>query len=268
MRCIVVLFSVFYIFLTADAAMADQRVALVVGNGAYKNVQQLPNPPISAKAMADLLRKAGFDVIEGTDLKREEMTERLLEFGKKADGADLAVFYYSGQAIAINGTEYLLPVDADVKSELDVKLGGAINVDITLDQTMRDAKVKLAFLDASRNNPFPATIPSATAASHSVSVKPAPAEMKAADNSMTVFATGPSQTAPDGPAGTVRPLTRALIAHIAAPGVEIQQAMTEVRAQVSQETKGRQMSWGHSNLSGAVYLNPLPSPSSGPAGAK
>jgi uncharacterized caspase-like protein len=268
MRCVVVVFSVFYLFLTADAARADQRVALVVGNGAYKNVQQLPNPPISAKAMAGLLRKAGFDVIEGTDLKREQMTERLLEFGRKAQGADLAVFYYSGHAIAINGTEYLLPVDANIKSEMDIKLGGAVNVDVALDQTMSDAKVKLAFLDASRDNPFAATIPSSTTASHSVSIKTGLAEMKVADNSLTVFATGAGQAAPDGPAGTIRPLTRALIANITAPGVEIQQAMTEVRAQVSQETKGRQMSWGHSNLSGAVYLNPLPSPSSQPVGAK
>lgn len=268
MRCVIVLFSIFYMFLTADAARADQRVALVIGNGAYNNVHQLPNPPISAKAMADLLRKAGFDVIEATDLKRKEMTDRLVEFGKKAEGADLAVFYYSGHAIAINGTEYLLPVDADVKSELDIKLGGAINVDVALDQTMRDAKVKLAFLDASRDNPFPATIPSATTAPHSVSVKPGPAETKSADNSLTVFAAGPGQAAPDGPAGTVRPLTRALIANIAAPGVEIQEAMTKVRAQVSQETKGKQMSWAHGNLSGAVYLSPLPPPSSQPAGAK
>jgi uncharacterized caspase-like protein len=268
MRCVVVLFSVFYMFLAADVASADQRIALVVGNGAYKNVQHLPNPPISAKAMAGLLRKAGFDVIEGTDLKHEQMTERLLEFGRKAQGADLAVFYYSGQAIAINGIEYLLPVDANIKSEMDIKLGGAVNVDVALDQTMSDAKVKLAFLDASRDNPFAARIPSATTASNSVSIKPGLAEMKSADNSLTVFATGSGQAAPDGPAGTVRPLTRALIANIAAPGVEIQEAMTKVRAQVSEETKGKQMSWGHSNLSGAVYLNPLPSPSSPPAGAK
>src|SRR4030081_190719 len=172
MRCIVVLFSMFCISLPADAAMADQRVALVVGNGAYKNVQQLPNPPISAKAMAELLRKAGFDVIEGTDLRREQMTERLLEFGRKAQGADLAVFYYSGRAIAINGIEYLLPVDANIKSEMDIKLGGAVNVDVALDQTMSDAKVKLAFLDASRDNPFAARIPSATTASNSVSINP------------------------------------------------------------------------------------------------
>ena len=82
MRCVIVLFSIFHMFLTADAARADQRVALVIGNGAYNNVHQLPNPPISAKAMADLLRKAGFDVIEATDLKRKEMTDRLVEFGK------------------------------------------------------------------------------------------------------------------------------------------------------------------------------------------
>jgi uncharacterized caspase-like protein len=206
-----------------------------------------------------LLRNLGFEVFEGIDLTRDQMTERLLEFGSKARGADLALFYYSGHGFGISGAEYLLPIDADVKSEMDVKLGGAINVDLSIDETMGDAKVKLVFLDASRNNPFPATMASGKTAAR-VSVKPAPAEMKPVDNIVTAFAVGPGQAAPDGPAGTIRPFTRALIANIAAPGVEIQQAMTKVRAQVSQETNGRQMSWGHSNLGGEVYLNPAVAP--------
>jgi len=93
--------------------------------------------------------------MEGTNLTRDKMTERLLEFGKKAEGADVALFFYAGHGIAINGTNYLLPVDADIKSEMDVKLGSAINIDLTLDQTMSDAKVKLVFLDACRDNPSP-----------------------------------------------------------------------------------------------------------------
>ena len=106
--------------------------------------------------MAKVLRNVGFEVVEGTNLTRDKMTERLLEFGKKAEGADVALFFYAGHGIAINGTNYLLPVDADIKSEMDVKLGSAINVDLTLDQTMADAKVKLVFLDACRDNPFAA----------------------------------------------------------------------------------------------------------------
>jgi hypothetical protein len=263
MRYLTVFFSLMCILVAVDAAQdsakADKRVAFVVGNGAYKNVAQLPNPPIDAKAMAATLRNVGFDVVEGTNLTRDTMTERLLEFGKKAQGADVAVFFYAGHGIAISGTNYLLPVDADIKSEMDVKLGAAINIDLTLDQTMSDAKVKLVFLDACRDNPFAAKIKS-NASTRSVSVGSGLAEMKSGEGTLIAFATGPGQTALDGQEGTNSPFTRALIAHITTPGVEIQQAMTEVRAQVNEETNKGQLPWGHTNLIGSVYLNPAPAP--------
>lgn len=260
MRYLTVILSLTCIFFTAHSAKADRRVAFVVGNGAYQNVAQLPNPTVDAKAMAVVLRNVGFEVVEGTNLTRDRMTERLLEFGKKAQGADIAVFFYAGHGIAIGGTNYLLPIDADIKSEMDVKLGAAINIDLTLDQTMNDAKVKLVFLDACRDNPFAARIKS-NSATRSVSVQTGLAEMKSGEGTLIAFATGPGQTALDGQEGTNSPFSRALIAHIAAPGVEIQQAMTEVRAQVSEETKKGQLPWGHTNLTGAVYLNPVGKPS-------
>jgi uncharacterized caspase-like protein len=254
MRYKTVLLSLIFMLFTAHAAVADKRVAFVVGNGAYKNVAQLPNPPIDAKAMAGVLRNVGFEVVEGVNLTRDKMTEKLLDFGKRAQGADVAVFYYAGHGIAINGTNYLLPIDADIKSEMDVKLGAAINIDLTLDQTMGDAKVKLVFLDACRDNPFAAKIRST--ATRSVSVGQGLAEMKSGEGTLIAFATGPGQTALDGQEGTNSPFTRALIAHIAEPGIEIQQAMTEVRAQVNEETNKGQLPWGHTNLTGSVYLNP------------
>jgi hypothetical protein len=249
--------SVAALLVSANVAKADKRVAFVVGNGAYKNVAPLPNPAIDAKSMAKLLRNVGFDVVEGANLTRDKMTERLLEFGKKAEGADVALFFYAGHGIAINGINYLLPVDADLKSEMDVKLGSAINIDVTLDQTMADAKVKLVFLDACRDNPFAAKIKS-NSATRSVSVQSGLAEMKSGEGTLIAFATGPGQTALDGQDGTNSPFTRALMANIASPGVEIQQAMTKVRAQVNEETNKNQLPWGHTNLIGAVYLNPAP----------
>jgi hypothetical protein len=264
MRYLTVILSLICMLFTAHAAKADKRVAFVVGNGAYKNVAQLPNPPIDAKAMAAVLRNVGFDVVEGTNLTRDTMTERLLEFGKKAQGADVALFFYAGHGIAISGTNYLLPIDADIKSEMDVKLGAAINIDLTLDQTMSDAKVKLVFLDACRDNPFAAKIKS-NSATRSVSVRTGLAEMKSGEGTLIAFATGPGQTALDGQEGTNSPFTRALIAHITTPGVEIQQAMTEVRAQVNEETNKGQLPWGHTNLIGSVYLNPVATPAPGAA---
>src|SRR6202048_92993 len=256
MRLLILALSIICILASSNVAKADRRVAFVVGNGAYKNAQPLPNPPIDAKAMAGVLRNVGFEVVEGTNLTRDKMTERLLEFGKKAQGADVAVFFYAGHGIAIGGTNYLLPVDADIKSEMDVKLGAAINIDLTLDQTMSDAKVKLVFLDACRDNPFAAKIKS-NSATRSVAVGAGLAEMKSGEGTLIAFATGPGQTALDGQEGTNSPFTRALVANIAKPGVEIQEAMTKVRAQVNEETDRGQLPWGHTNLIGSVYLNPV-----------
>jgi uncharacterized caspase-like protein len=202
-------------------------------------------------------------VVEGTNLPRDKMTERLLEFGQKAQGADVALFFYAGHGIAIDGTNYLLPIDADIKSEMDVKLGSAINIDVTLDQTMSDAKVKLVFLDACRDNPFTAKIKAT--ATRSVNVQMGLAEMKSGEGTLIAFATGPGQTALDGQEGTNSPFTRALMANITAPGVEIQQAMTKVRAQVSEETNKGQLPWGHTNLIGSVYLNQAASPAANTA---
>jgi Caspase domain/Putative peptidoglycan binding domain len=265
MRYLTVVVSLISMLLSAQAAKADRRVAFVVGNGAYQNVAQLTNPPVDSKAMASVLRNVGFEVVEGSNLTRDKMTERLLEFGKKAQGADIAVFFYAGHGIAINGTNYLLPIDADIKSEMDVKLGAAINIDLTLDQTMGDAKVKLVFLDACRDNPFTAKIKS-NSPTRSVSVQSGLAEMKSGEGTLIAFATGPGQTALDGQEGTNSPFTRALVAHIATPGVEIQQAMTEVRAQVNDETNRGQLPWGHTNLIGSVYLNPVAATASSAAG--
>ena len=204
------------------------------------------------------MRNVGFDVVEGTNLTRDKMTEKLLDFGKRAQGADVAVFFYAGHGIAISGTNYLLPVDADLKSEMDVKLGAAINVDLTLDQTMATPRSSwCSSMPAATIRSPPRSVATAT---RSVSVQSGLAEMKSGEGTLIAFATGPGQTALDGQEGTNSPFTRALIAHITQPGVEIQQAMTEVRAQVNEETNKGQLPWGHTNLIGSVYLNPAAAP--------
>src|ERR1700744_4847990 len=109
MRGFIALLSVICLLFSADAAVADKRVAFVVGNGAYANATRLSNAPTEAKAMSEALRNVGFDVVEGTDLTRDEMATRLIEFKNKAQGVDIAVFFYSGYGIAIDGTNYLLP---------------------------------------------------------------------------------------------------------------------------------------------------------------
>jgi hypothetical protein len=129
---------------------------------------------------------------------------------------------------------------------------------------MSAAKVKLVLLDACRDNPFAAKI-KAAAGTRGVSVQTGLAEMKSGEGTLIAFAAGPGQTALDGEVGTNGPFTRALLAHITQPGVEIQQAMTQVRGQVHEETKRAQLPWGYTNLTGAVYLNPVAAPAAAAA---
>lgn len=246
---------------TANAASAGRRVALVIGNGAYKQMQSLGSASASADAnsMADLLKKNGFDVIEGNDLSRDKMKARLVAFGKKADGADLAILYYAGQNVVVAGINYLLPVGVDLKSDADVRSGGAVNLNDAIDQTMSRAKVKLVFVDASRIDPFPGGKENAAPG--------VAADMKTQEGLLIAYATAPGQTALGGDKGGHSPFTKALLDNIATPGVEIQQAMTLVRAEVSGATDKRQMPWGHTYLTSEVYLNPKPA-APNPAAAK
>jgi uncharacterized caspase-like protein len=257
LSCLYVIICSWVVLVTllAHPASAERRVAFVVGNGAYRHTTPLPNPAIDAKGMAALLRNVGFDVIEGVDLDRAGMTARLSEFAVKTQGADVALLFYAGHGIAVNGKNYLLPVDADLNSEFDIKFGAAIDIDATLDQTMADAKVKLVFLDACRDNPFADKIRSA-ARTRSVTVLSGLAEMKSSEGTLIAFATGPGQKAADGKQGENSPFTHALLKNLAEPGVEIRHALTKVRAQVSEETHKQQLPWENTNLTGFFYFNP------------
>lgn len=240
-------------------ASAERRVALVIGNGAYKAATALPNTRNDAQAIAALLKAQQFEVISGVDLSKSAMSDKLLEFAKAASEADVALFFYAGHGIQVSGRNFLIPVDADLKSELHANLQ-AIDTDFVLNQTMGTAKVKLVLLDACRDNPFVGQIRRSMTTTRSVSVGAGLAEMKPGEGTLVAFATGPGQTALDGSEGGNSPFTRALLANITQPGVEIQQAMTKVRAQVNEETNKGQLPWGHTNLIGAVYLNGAPAP--------
>jgi uncharacterized caspase-like protein len=239
--------------LLAHPARADRRVALVIGNGAYQHASTLPNALMDADAMAALLRNVGFEVTEGVDLKREGMMARLNEFAAKVQGADVALLYYAGHGIAVDGKNYLIPVDTDLNSGLDVKLGAAIDVAVAV-EIMAPARVKLVFLDACRDNPFTSKI-RAAARTRSVTILSGLTEMKPNEGTLIAFAAGPGETALDGKPGENSPFTRALLRNIAEPGVEISRALTKVRAQVSEETNRAQLPWENTNLTGFFYVN-------------
>jgi uncharacterized caspase-like protein len=239
----------------SSESRADRRVALIIGTGAYQNVPKLPNPPKDAKAMASLLRNLGFEVVTGTDLTQAAMTDSLRKFAAAADNADVALFYYAGHGIALESKNYLLPIDANLRSEIDVKLGGPIDVNVMLDQTMSTAKVKLVFLDACRDNPFVEQI-SRSVRTRSLTINSGLAEMKSSEGTLLVFATAPGQTALDGE-GSNSPFTKALLNNLAAPNTEISVALTKARAEVAEVTKKKQSPWTNTNLTGLFYMNPV-----------
>lgn len=238
--------------LFTTSASAERRVALVMGNSNYKNAIQLPNPAGDAQAMADLLKSLGFEVVFGANLGREAMAEKLSEFARTGGGADVALFFYAGHGMQLSGKNLLIPVDANLKSELDAKMQ-AIEIDAILQDTMADAKVKLVLLDACRDNPFAQQIQSSAPKTRSVVVGAGLAEMRPGEGTLIAFATGPGQVAIDGEAKH-SPFTRALLNHLAEPGVEIRHALTRVRAQVADETHKQQLPWENTNLTGFYYL--------------
>jgi uncharacterized caspase-like protein len=237
----------------STVSQADTRVALVIGNGAYQHVPQLPNPPKDAKALAALLRNLGFDVVSGEDLDRNAMTAELRKFADKANNADVAMFFYAGHGLQLEGENYLLPVDSNPKTSMDVKLGGGIDINVLLNETMSTAKVKLVFLDACRDNPFVQALQK-TGKSRSITVKTGLAEMKAVEGTLLAFATSPGQVALDGQGGH-SPFTKALLDNLGAPNTEISTALTKVRAEVAELTGKKQLPWENTNLTGLFYMN-------------
>lgn len=232
---------------------AESRVALVIGNGAYRSAVQLPNAARDAEAIAATLKSIGFDVVLGTDLDRERMTQRLSDFASRADGADVALFFYAGHGIQLDGRNLLVPVDADLKTELDAKVR-TVEVDTVLQNTIADAKVKLVLLDACRDNPFAKQIQASAPKSRSVTVSTGLAEMRPGSGTLIAFATGPGQVALDGE-GSHSPFTRALLDNLTRPDVEIRHTLAYVRAQVVEQTKDKQLPWENTNLTGFFYMN-------------
>lgn len=245
--------SMFVVGFGQSEARADRRVALIFGNTAYKHAVQLPNAKGDAEAIAGVLKSVGFETVVGVDLGRDAMAEKMGEFARIAGGADAALFFYAGHGIQLEGKNYLVPVDADLRSELDAKVR-TVEIDSVLQHSMADAKVRIVLLDACRDNPFAKQILAGTPKTRSVSIGSGLAEMRPGEGTLIAFATGAGQVALDGE-GKHSPFTRALLNHIPTPDAEIRHILTLVRAQVAEETRKQQLPWENTNMTGFFYMN-------------
>jgi uncharacterized caspase-like protein len=236
------------------ARAAPNRVALVMGNGAYQSVVQLPNPSNDAADIAQALRRIGFEVIEGRDLERRAMEEKIRDFGRKLDKADVALFFYAGHGLQVGGKNYLVPIDAKLERAGDLNFE-TVEVGLVMGQMEADKRVNLVFLDACRDNPLARSLARALG-TRSTAVGQGLASIQSGVGTMIAYATQPDNVALDGD-GRNSPFTAALLKHIATPGLEIGSLMRRVRADVVAATRERQVPWDHSSLMGDVVLVPL-----------
>ncbi|HEY6601739.1 MAG TPA: caspase family protein [Xanthobacteraceae bacterium] len=236
---------------TALPTDSRRRVALVIGNGKYQFAAPLPNPPNDAADIAKALRKLGFDVVEGRDLDRPGMDNAIRQFGRKLDGADIALFFYAGHGLQVNGKNYLVPVDAKLERPGDLTLD-AVDISTVLAQMEAEKRVNLIFLDACRDNPLARSL-ARSLGTRSSAVGQGLASIQSAIGTMIAYATQPDNVALDGE-GRNSPFTAALLKHLVTPGLEIGALMKRVRADVIAATREKQVPWDHSSLVGDVIL--------------
>src|SRR6516225_6089032 len=237
-------------------ALADKRVALVIGNSAYQNVPGLPNPINDATAIAELLRNAGFDVVDSrADLGIAVIRRAIREFADVARDADIAVVYYAGHGIEVDGTNYLIPVDAILQRDTDVE-DEAISMDRLLRILEPVKRLRLIILDACRENPFTRSM-KRTIASRAIGRGLAKVEVVNSDT-LIAFSAKAGSTALDGD-GKNSPFTTALLNHLATPGLDLRIAFGQVRDDVLKATANRQEPFVYGSLGGGtVSLVPAP----------
>uniref|UniRef100_Q07IV2 Peptidase C14, caspase catalytic subunit p20 n=1 Tax=Rhodopseudomonas palustris (strain BisA53) TaxID=316055 RepID=Q07IV2_RHOP5 len=242
----------------AAPAAAERRVALVIGNGGYRLVKPLPNAVADAREIAGHLRALGFEVVEGIDLDHDSMQAMTRDFLRQAARAPLALMYYAGHGIQIDGRNFLVPVDQELSSTAN-PLQTMIDMDSILAGLDDQLRTNILIFDACRNNPLSQRLASAEP-SRSIQgesglaapVTPGSGAMLGA-GTLIAFATAPGQVALDGE-GAHSPFAAALARHIGTPGLEVQQMLTRVRAEVVAATRSRQVPWSNSSLLGEVYL--------------
>jgi uncharacterized protein YecT (DUF1311 family) len=239
---------------TISAQAAPDRVALVIGNGTYSFASHLKNPVNDAADIAGALREIGFTVIDGIDLDRRAMEDKIRAFGNALGSARTALFFYAGHGMQVTGRNYLIPIDARLQKPGDLALD-TVDVQVVLQQMEAQPRVNLVFLDACRDNPLARSFASALGASRSSAVGQGLASIQSAVGTMIAFATQPDNVAFDGE-GRNSPFTAALLRHIREPGVDIAVMMRRVRTDVLATTGQRQLPWDHSSLTDAVVLVP------------
>ena len=242
--------------LLGQPAMADKRVALVMGNSAYQNVNRLANPGNDSSAMSVTFKSAGFDVVElKRDLNVSEMRRALRDFSDTVRDADVAIVYFAGHGIEIDGTNYVIPVDAVLERDIDA-FDEAIPLDRILTVIEPAKQLRLVILDACRDNPFNKTM-KRTIGSRAIGRGLAKVEPES-PNTLIAFAAKAGSTASDGDSKN-SPFTAALVKYLPRPGLDLRKAFGYTRDDVLKATNNKQEPFIYGSLGGDdVALVPAP----------
>ncbi len=234
------------VFLTQISAKSSQesRIALVIGNGAYKS-SPLANPLNDANNVADALRKLGFSVELEINADQRVMEDSIRAFGKKLRSGGIGLFYFAGHGMQVQGRNYLIPIDANIETESEIKYE-AVSAGRVLGQ-MEDAKngMNIIILDACRDNPYARSFRSS---------EKGLAKMDAPTGSILAFSTAPGSIAADG-VGRNGLYTSKLLKHMMTPGLTIERVLKNVRIEVMKDSGARQVPWESSSLTGDFYFN-------------
>lgn len=235
--------------IAAAPAAADKRVALVVGNSAYKNITPLGNPGNDARLIADALRSLGFTLVGGSaqlDLDKGQFDNAVQSFSNQIQGADVGLFYYAGHGVQVRGLNYLVPVTANPTRESDVDFQLVDTALVLRQMEGAGTKLNIVILDACRNNPFGGRGLRATEGGL--------AQMRAPEGTLISYATQPGSVANDG-VDSNSPYTKALAGAIRKPGQDIFQTFNTVGLAVKQATGGSQQPWVSSSpIAGNFYF--------------
>ncbi len=242
-------------FAVAQTAHAEKRVALVIGNSRYLHVPELANPRNDAADMAGKLEQLGFEVVRGEDLDLDGMRKAARDFTGRLEGAEMALFFYAGHGLQVNGTNYMAPVDARLRDydDLDYEV---MPMDLVLGAMERKTKTNLVFLDACRDNPLAENL-ARSMGTRSAAVGRGLARIGGGVGTLISLATQPGNIALDG-RGRNSPFTGALLKHLGTPGQDITRDLVLVRRDVLDATDGKQVPWDHSSLTGDVVLTEMP----------
>jgi Caspase domain len=233
--------------LFGQPAFAEKRVALVMGNSAYQNASRLTNPVNDSDAISATFKAAGFDVVElRHDLKVSEMRRALREFSDSVLAADVAIIYFAGHGIEIDGNNYVIPVDAVLERDIDA-FDEAIPLDRLLAVIESAKQLRLVILDACRDNPFNKTM-QRTNSSRAVSRGLARVEPVSV-NTLVAFAAKAGSIASDGD-GKNSPFTAALVKYLPRPGLDLRKALGFARDEVLKVTNNRQEPFIYGSLGG------------------